>query len=499
MPYVIPDIPAGESKSRHALAYARLGWFLVPVQRGSKHPGSLLGKKWQEQSSNSAAQVRRWWREYPDAEIALHCGRSGLVVIDVDHPDAVPPVLKKVLDAGDTPLALTRKDSASDGERGHYFFEQPPGRMLGNSPGALGKGWGEIRGDNGVVILAGSEHYHEVFPDRAEAERLAAEAAGLVWQPGHYAWLRTGPVRVLPSEIADLLGEAVEHASAETPAVVNGWLEAHSASDGWCPEAASGPIRWFLGQVEAEAGLSRHDVGRDAVCMALRESAVGAYPVAPVLVELKKVWEASLAEGPRGQRSPGAGEWDSFLLWSVGQMRIFEADPDAQLDIQGRLRRAHGVSSQAAMGISAPEFQRVWEGGYFGPARMRARYDAWVAALVGVQAERMPDVPNPQVRESVIEAGVGRAEAVAGGGGEDWTPPAADGDGEEVEVALREYSLRDPGQDTRWLLNEMGQLGLSGMFRRGRTWSTRRTSTSRATWSRIRTWSTRRVRIRSSG
>lgn len=470
MPYSIPIIPPGHSKLRHALTYARLGWYLLPVARGQKHPGSLLGKDWPEQSSCSAAQVRDWWRQWPHAEIALHCGRSDMIVVDVDHPGAVPELLAAALPGA--PLALTRKQKEGGGERGHYFFRQPPGRRLGNSPGSLGRGWGEIRGDNGVVILAGSEHFHEVFPEKAEAERLAAHKAGIEWTPGHYSWARTGVVPVLPDSVAAALGEAVEHARAVTPAVVNAWLEAHSPEDAlggqggrqsrwWAPRAGNGVLKWYSRQVEHEAGLSRHDLGRDAVCMVLRESAVGAYPAAPVLVELRKLWENSLKTGPRGERAPGAGEWDSFVIWSVSQMAAFERDEDAQWDIRKRVQSVHGISSQYALGLSPAEFHELWEKGYYGPEQTAARRLA-----AGRQA-----VADAKALTRAGLGGAAAASAVAGvedgpeEDGEEEDP--LEGEEEEYELARRKHILKEPSDDTRWLLQEMGQGGLSGLFRRG--------------------------------
>lgn len=465
MPYEIPDIPAWWDKKRHATAYARLGWYLVPVRRGEKHPGSLLGKNWQDQSSNSIAQVRSWWSQWPDAEIALHCGRSGLLVVDVDHPEAVPPVLAEALTGA--PFARTRKDSASDGERGHYFFRQPAGRMLGNSPGSLGRGWGEIRGDNGVVILAGSEHYHEVFPEKAAKEKAAGEPAG------HYAWERVGAIPMLPQVVAAVLGDAVDHAPAAESVVVNGWLEAHSDPDGqyWCEKASGGPIRWFRRRVESEAGLSRHDLGRDAVCMTLREGAVGAYPVAPVLVELRAVWEDSLKGGPRGGRSPGVGEWDSFLLWSVAQMSAFEASTAAQTDVRSRITGAHGVSAQHALGISEVEFHALWESGWAGPAARQARWDrrrelrkqtaATVAGEASGSASGSASVGSVLAGSAAVGPDPALGSAGAAGGEEPEEEP------EEEYEPRRQRTLRDASEDTRWLLAEMGRNGLAGLFRRG--------------------------------
>jgi hypothetical protein len=150
-----------------ALAYADAGWYVLPVARDhptdpGKHPGSVVREGWQHKSSRDPKLITAWFAG-TDHGIALHCGRSGAVVFDVDNPDKLPDVLRKHLDMA--PFQSTRPDVPG---RGHYLFLQPTGRSIGNSTGRLGGGWGEVRGLNGVIIAAPS------------------------WHPegGHYKWVR---------------------------------------------------------------------------------------------------------------------------------------------------------------------------------------------------------------------------------------------------------------------------------------------------------------------
>ena len=62
-----------------------------------------------------------------------------------------------------------------DKRRGHYLYAQPGERTVGNGTGRLGKTWGEVRGRNGVIIVAPSVHEK-------------AQTGGL------YTWQQTGPV-----------------------------------------------------------------------------------------------------------------------------------------------------------------------------------------------------------------------------------------------------------------------------------------------------------------
>ncbi|MDH3226873.1 MAG: bifunctional DNA primase/polymerase [Thermoleophilia bacterium] len=86
------------SLAAKALAYAELGWAVVPVHtpRGevcscSRRDCPSVGKhprvRWQAFSENAPRldQVRSWWRRWPDANVAVITGAvSGLAVIDVD-------------------------------------------------------------------------------------------------------------------------------------------------------------------------------------------------------------------------------------------------------------------------------------------------------------------------------------------------------------------------------------------------------------------------------
>jgi hypothetical protein len=79
----IPELPPGVDNLAAALAYADAGWYVLPVKRGTKDPGSLVGKRWQDKSSRDPKVIAAWFAG-SDYGIALHCGRSGAVVLDVE-------------------------------------------------------------------------------------------------------------------------------------------------------------------------------------------------------------------------------------------------------------------------------------------------------------------------------------------------------------------------------------------------------------------------------
>ena len=172
VPLTVPVIDPDAGALTAALAYAAAGIYVLPAKCGTKDPGSVVGKGWHTKSSRDPAQIAAWFAG-TDHGIALHCGRSGLVVFDVDKPSKVPEVLARHLTSAR--YQSTRPD---DFGRGHYLFAVPPGRTLGNGTGTLGGEWGDVRGLNGVIIVAPSRH-----------------ADG-----GEYRWLRTGFIPVLPEE-----------------------------------------------------------------------------------------------------------------------------------------------------------------------------------------------------------------------------------------------------------------------------------------------------------
>lgn len=111
-------------------------------------------------------------------------------MFDVDSAEQVPAALRPALDDPRVPFQSTRTDEAG---RGHYPLLMSPGRSVGNGKGGLSGPWGEVRGKNGVVIVAPSVH------DKAA-------------QGARYAWLRTGPVPPLPDRLAELLSDSQDAA-----------------------------------------------------------------------------------------------------------------------------------------------------------------------------------------------------------------------------------------------------------------------------------------------
>lgn len=139
----------------------------------------VKGVYWRTGNVPSPAQVDAWWRGYPDALPALHLGKMGLLVIDCDrHAGGADGVAAFEALCAEHDYAPPEYVETPSGGR-HYYFLQPEGDRLGNSPGSLPKGI-DVRGDGGYVIAPGS-----TLPDGRAYTDLASFDA-----PALPAWLR---------------------------------------------------------------------------------------------------------------------------------------------------------------------------------------------------------------------------------------------------------------------------------------------------------------------
>jgi len=297
----VPDIDTDDDVLAAAIAYAAAGWYVLPVRRGTKHPGSRVGKGWHTQSSRDADQIAAWFAGTDDG-IALHVGRSGALVFDVDTPDNLTAELTAELTAhcDCAPYQSTRPDTPG---RGHYVYRQPPGRTIGNSTGRLANGWGEVRGLNGVIIVAPSIHSDE---------------------RGRYQWERTGAVPVLPTVLADKLTDGSPAADAVTDAQVTEFLTAHSGSER--PDVLAGLVKHFAERVAA--GESRHDTLTAVLVGAMKEARAGFYPAQHAADTLQELFTAAAVKDPISPNQKSArtdrqaqAEFNGMLSWAVGQAR----------------------------------------------------------------------------------------------------------------------------------------------------------------------------------
>lgn len=293
----IPNITGDMDTVTAALAYAKAGIYVLPTdpRRDGKNPGSVVGDSWQHKSSRDPKQIAAWFAG-TDYGIALHCGRSGAVMFDIDYPDRTPDVLRRNLDSA--PHQSSRPDIPG---RGHYVFAQPAGRTIGNRPGKLGDTWGEVRGLNGVIIAAPTPHK----------------------EGGLYRWQRTGPIPMLPDEIAELIEDVSPAEDAATDAEVAAFLDQHTGETR--PGILAGRVKGLAAKIES--GASRHKSTIPFLTGALEEARCGYYTARSAVDAIKPVFMAAvqIGENKRTERE-AEDEWRGILAWAVSQAKTTDLE-----------------------------------------------------------------------------------------------------------------------------------------------------------------------------
>lgn len=160
--------PTGEA----AIGYAARGWAVFPLRPREKTPATAHGVL---DATTDIETVRRYWQILPDANIGIATGQaSGLLVLDVDGPEAAAALAKRY-----PPLPETRAQMTARGR--HLLFAAPGGLAIHNSAGRLCPGV-DVRGERGYIVAAPSVHpsghvYAWTGPDTiAEAPNWLIEA-----------------------------------------------------------------------------------------------------------------------------------------------------------------------------------------------------------------------------------------------------------------------------------------------------------------------------------
>src|SRR5690242_18511463 len=121
-----------------AEAYAARGWHIFPLRPKAKQPARAGGFK---KATTDVEAIHRYWTLYPQANIGIYPGPSGLCVIDIDGPVGERSALTLGLGSLNT---LTAQTGRSGGGR-HLYFRHPGGHV-GNAKIADGI---DIRADAG--------------------------------------------------------------------------------------------------------------------------------------------------------------------------------------------------------------------------------------------------------------------------------------------------------------------------------------------------------------
>jgi len=197
-----PFAPTRSELLASALGYARRGWYLFPIRAPYKDRPLV---KWSQHASRDGVTIERWWTQWPDANIGLDCGRTGIFVLDVDQhtteANGVASLAALEMMHGVLPPTLMQR-TPSGGTQ--YLFHG----AFANSQSKLGPGL-DTRGPGGMVLLP---------PSRTAK--------------GHYTWLNNYAIAQAPEFLGEVLGskerERVEQepvADLDQPAEIRRYRE----------------------------------------------------------------------------------------------------------------------------------------------------------------------------------------------------------------------------------------------------------------------------------
>jgi hypothetical protein len=174
-----------------ALNYAKRGWHVFPIhwpingkcscgkvdcESQAKHPLTANGFK---DATTDPKIISEWWTKWPAANIGIATGAvSGIVVVDIDDPDAKEEV-KKTLPP-DYDLNLVARSVTG---RGWHLVFSHPGTEVKNKTRLIEKV--DIRGDGGYFIVEPSTHitgkrYKWQVPPDGELRKLTVELYRLI-------------------------------------------------------------------------------------------------------------------------------------------------------------------------------------------------------------------------------------------------------------------------------------------------------------------------------
>ncbi|MDZ8200631.1 bifunctional DNA primase/polymerase [Microbacterium sp. SSW1-59] len=135
-----------------ALSLAAAGWYVFPLTPSGKF---LEGFGWDRGASRSPKQIEEWWADDPRLSIGVHCGRSGLVVVDLDKKNGKDGLAS--LTAAGVALPRTFNYTSRGGKGTHHIFRAPKGVQLTIDRDLRGMPGVDIRSGIGMVAYSGPE------------------------------------------------------------------------------------------------------------------------------------------------------------------------------------------------------------------------------------------------------------------------------------------------------------------------------------------------------
>ena len=133
-----------------ALSLARAGFYVFPLTRSGTF---IKGFSWDKGASRSQKQIRAWWANDARQAIGVHCGRSGIVAVDLDRKHGKDGFAS--LKAAGLTLPRTFNYTSRSGNGEHHIFRAPEGEQLTIDRDLNGMPGVDIRSGIGMVAYAG--------------------------------------------------------------------------------------------------------------------------------------------------------------------------------------------------------------------------------------------------------------------------------------------------------------------------------------------------------
>lgn len=158
-----------KTKLDYALAYAAIGWHVLPVwwvvkksdglfgcgcgkpdcKNPGKHPHTKAG---QNDATTDGEIIKRWWNQHPQLNIGIFLAPSNLVAVDIDPRNGGHETIEMLEDKHGNLFSDVMAFTGGGGE--HRIFTLPQG--LQNLPGKLGPGV-DLK-LNGFIVVEPSSH-----------------------------------------------------------------------------------------------------------------------------------------------------------------------------------------------------------------------------------------------------------------------------------------------------------------------------------------------------
>jgi len=316
----------------YALAYARRGWHVFPCYEFAgdrcacssgaecgnpgKHPRTPNGFK---NASADPDTIREWWARWPNANVAIATGASGLVVVDIDPRNGGDDSMRTLETTHGALPDTVRALTGGGGEHDIYAAPDVPRVPSGVlAPGV------EIKAHGGYIIAAPSTH---------------ASGGVYEWDSGAHP-SDTDPAPC-PAWIVQQLGKPASQHAPATGAVQDGLVGVAFRLMGWlgrsvAPDRALARCPWedehtggkrFDSSTVVYAPRPGSQVGwlycLHAHCKHRRVSDVLAVIPAAVLAEARTELELPPGWAPESETEPapltGEGAWEASLRRNQSQ------------------------------------------------------------------------------------------------------------------------------------------------------------------------------------